>query len=299
MNRRGFLTAAVAGGACVVVAPHALGQEQAGKPTPFDATLNSFFYFADGPANDKFAYVFFLADHPQSKAVYLNSRANASSLQLRWVMAPNFKHGESYVKGMRAMAQATPSSLADCFEKLPKLVRYEQFGRAQQIIQPHNYWIDRLLTQAFNRQGITTRATPEFMWSDNEALQRTRETSFEMNGDIRSQILEHAQPKPLPDYRTDMSFASDFMYSDLDWRITRGSRHISSRTPRAYAKKELFARSLPHDLGFPVHKLVKEEGLPIKYWVKDNAGDVWFELHALDDPEYPGAYVRESDMYPV
>ena len=311
MNRRGFITTAIAGGACLVVAPDALGQEEAGEPTPFDATLNSLFYFADGPANDRFAYVFFHPDHPQSREVYLNSRANESSLQLRWVLSLNYQRensylyndggvtGEAYKKGMRAMVQATPSALSDCFEKLPKLVNDYDFGRVQQITRRHNYWVCRMLTNAFRNQGITTRAIPEFMWSDKEALQRTRETSFEMNGDIRSQILERARPKSLPDYSADMSFASDFYYSNFDWGNRAGSKKVNRKTKRAYAKKELFLRSLPNDYGFPVHKLRQEEGLPIKYWVKDNVGDMWFELAVLDYTHFPGAFVRASDMYPV
>ena len=93
MNRRGFIAAAIAGSACLVVTPDAFGQEVVGKPTSFDALLNSLFYFADGPANDRFAYVFFHADQPESTDVYLNSRANESSLQLRWVLAQSNRSG--------------------------------------------------------------------------------------------------------------------------------------------------------------------------------------------------------------
>ncbi len=294
----------------MIVAPDAFGQKESAEPTPIDAILNSSFYFADGPANDRFVYVFFHADHPQSKEVYLNSRANESSLQLRWVLGLNTMNGmanfhnhegmstESYIKGMRAMVQLNRSALSDCFEKLPKLVNDFDFGRTK-MVKRHNFWARRMLNSAYKAQGISTRAIPEFLWSDNEGLQRTRETSFEMNGDIRTQILERALPKSLPDYSTDMSFASDFYYSEFDWGVRGGHRRINKVTKRAYAKKELFLKSLPHDYGLPVHKLVKEEGLPIKYWVKDNAGDVWFELHVLDDSKYFGAFVREDDMYPV
>ena len=157
-----------------------------------------------------------------------------------------------------------------------------------------------MLTNALRGQGITTRAVPEFMWSDNAALQRFRETSFEMNGDIRSQILDRARPKSLPDYSTDMSFAGELYHSGFDWGVRRSEpRRITPKSKRAYARKELFLRSLPYDYGLPVHQLVKEEGLPIKSWVKDNSGDAWFELHVLDDPAYVGGFVRATDMYPV
>ena len=278
MNRRHFLLTAAAFG----YSSMAFGQAPADASIAVMNALSQAFWFRDGNAPGRVAYVFEAPWCPYCKQAFLNSRTGLEDVELRWIaFQPKSRNQTNWT--VATNLGTDPSALEHSFN--PAAVAPDADVYIANAIRRQNFWAKHMAITLGSKARLMLKidAIPDFIWRSEPGKIGTKlSKGIATDKNVRTQISASGLA-PTPDVEN--------LMGTKEILLARSQYHELGRASGTYyATEAATGYALPDDTSILVEQIPRNAGLGGMTKVADMNGRQWIELQLVTDRSQPGAF---------